>query len=82
MLKDEIADRRRHLPSNSLRRKLGMGPTELGKLIGVHANTVLGWERGTSFPKPANLVKLAVTFGCTIDELLAGELKLEREKKQ
>jgi len=39
----------------SLRKKLGLSATDMGKLIGVSGPTVYNWEAGKSRPRPSQL---------------------------
>ena len=43
----------------SLRKKLGLSAAEMGKLVGVSAQTVYHWETGKSRPRAAQLAAIA-----------------------
>lgn len=43
---------------------------KIADLIGVHPNTVRGWEREEFEPTGKNLVQLSALFGCSPDYLL------------
>lgn len=43
---------------------------QVADLVGVHPNTVRGWERGEYEPTGKNLVQLSTLFGCTAEYLL------------
>lgn len=54
----------------SERLKAGMSVQQLADVIGVHPNTVRGWERGDYEPTGKNLVQLNTLFGCSPEYLL------------
>lgn len=43
---------------------------KLADVIGVHPNTIRGWERDEYEPTGKNLVQLSSLFGCSPDYLL------------
>jgi len=43
----------------TLRQKLGVSAADMGKLIGVSAQTVYNWERGESKPRAQQLTRIA-----------------------
>lgn len=45
------------------RRRLGLSAAQLGKLVGVSANTVYSWEKGASRPRSAQLAAFAAVRG-------------------
>ena len=49
-------------PIARYRTGLGWSQTELAQRVGVHPNTVLGWEKGAR-PRPKQIAKLAELFG-------------------
>ena len=57
------------------RRLRGAIPTqrEVAKRLGVKESAVSTWERGISKPRADKLPALAKLYGCTIEELLAGD---------
>jgi len=46
-----------------LRRKQGFSQIEIARLLDVHVNTFILWERGVSKPAPENLKRLKKVFG-------------------
>lgn len=53
----------------SERTKLGLSQEQLGNLLGVSRDIVSKWELGVTNPKADTVMKLAETFGCSIDYL-------------
>jgi len=43
----------------SLRKKLGLSAAEMGKLVGVSAQSVYHWETGKSRPRASQLASIA-----------------------
>lgn len=43
---------------------------QLADVIGVHPNTVAGWEKGRFEPSGKNLVQLTALFDCSAEYLL------------
>lgn len=54
------------------RRTLGFSQAELGEKLGVTAQAVSKWERGTALPDLEVLLELSHLYGCTVNELLEG----------
>ncbi len=52
------------------REKAGLSISEVADVIGVHPNTVKGWEKGEFEPTSRNIVQLATMYGCSADYLL------------
>lgn len=52
------------------RERAGISIEKLADVIGVHPNTVRGWERGNYEPTGKNLVQLTSLFGCDAEYLL------------
>ncbi|WP_124061662.1 helix-turn-helix domain-containing protein [Gordonibacter sp. Marseille-P4307] len=50
--------------------KSGLSTEKVADLLGVHANSVRGWENGSYEPSGRNLVQLSTLFGCSPDYLL------------
>lgn len=50
--------------------RIGLSVEKLADVIGVHPNTVRGWESGSFEPTGRNLVQLATLFGCGAEYLL------------
>lgn len=53
-----------------LQEEKGESNYRLAKEIGVHQTTVANWKNKVCFPHPKQLEKVAMHFGCTVDELL------------
>ncbi len=53
-----------------LRTKKNLSQEELGKLIGVTKSTISSYENYCKFPSLDKLVKLAITFNVSTDQLL------------
>lgn len=47
----------------------GLNQTEVANYIGVHRQTVYGWEMGEKCPSRKNMIKLAQLFDTRVDEL-------------
>nr|DAE55119.1 MAG TPA: helix-turn-helix protein [Caudoviricetes sp.] len=52
------------------RERLGISVEKLADVMGVHPNTVRGWEHDEFEPTGRNLVQLSSIFGCDADYLL------------
>ena len=52
------------------REREGISVDKLADTIGVHPNTIRGWERGDYEPTGKNLVQLTSLFGCSAEYLL------------
>ncbi len=48
----------------------GLTADEAAKKLGVHVNSLLRWENGTSEPMGQNLIDLAKLYNCTPEYLL------------
>ena len=57
-----------------LRQQRNMTQEQLAMLLGVSRQSVAKWESGQSTPEVDKLVKMAGLFGCTLDELVSGDL--------
>lgn len=58
---------------NAIRKKRiekGITQDELARFLAVTRTAVTKWESGVSVPRGMVLVKLAMYFECTVDELL------------
>lgn len=64
----------------NLRRSQGMTQQQLADRIGVTNRAVSKWETGQGLPDIAVLPELARALGCTVDELLAGEVMEKQEE--
>jgi transcriptional regulator with XRE-family HTH domain len=49
---------------------VGLSVEKVADVIGVHPNTIRGWERGDYEPNGRNLVQLSTLFGCTPEYLV------------
>lgn len=60
------------MPNNIRRERVesGISVDAAAAVLGVHPNTVRGWERGDFEPTGKNLVQLSALFGCGADYLL------------
>jgi transcriptional regulator with XRE-family HTH domain len=54
-----------------LRSERGLTQEALGNIVGTSQDTISDWERGKSFPRVLQLVKLVEYFNVTIDYLLS-----------
>ena len=61
------------------RRSRNLSQKELATRVGVSRSTVAMWEMGESNPRASLLPKIADVLGCTIDELLRGGERKEKE---
>lgn len=52
------------------RTKVGLSQRAVAKELGITDAAVCLWETGKTLPRAALLPKLAVLYGCTVDELL------------
>ena len=57
-----------------LRRASGMTQERLAEVLGVSRQSVTKWESGRSTPEMDKLIKMCGLFGCTLDELVTGEV--------
>lgn len=48
---------------------------EVAAILGVRASAVSKWECGLTKPRADKLPRIAELYGCTIEELLADEVK-------
>ena len=65
----------------ALRKRSGMTRQQLGEICGVAPSTIVNYERGTRIPYADTALKMAQTFGMTVEELLGVENpETEREK--
>lgn len=53
-----------------IREKEGMSQKELASAMGVSAATICMWENNVNFPRVKQLIKMALLFGCTLDDLI------------
>lgn len=64
-----------------LLQKYGVSAYKVAKETGVTQSTLSDWKRGRSTPKSENMKKLADYFGVSIDYLMTGKEKGEKEPK-
>lgn len=64
-----------------LLQKYGVSAYKVAKETGVTQSTLSDWKRGRSTPKSENMKKLADYFGVSIDYLMTGKEKCEKEPK-
>lgn len=57
----------------SARLAAGLSVKQVAEAMGVNRVTVYFWEVGTCAPTVKRLIELAKLYGCTVDELLAGD---------
>jgi transcriptional regulator with XRE-family HTH domain len=62
-----------------LRRDQGLTQEMLAQRMGVSPQAVSKWERGLAFPNPVWLDDLADVLGTSIDSLLTGKDKKEKD---
>lgn len=55
------------------RKAAGLTTEELGRRVGVSAQAVGAWERGTALPSADRLPEIARALGCRIDDLYEDE---------
>lgn len=55
-----------------MRKKAGLTAREVANAVGVSFQNVYNWEAGSYLPRAGQLSELARLYGCTVDELLAG----------
>lgn len=67
---------------NALRKEKGWTQTELADKLGVTNQAISKWETGDSFPDTALLIPLSELLGVTVDSLLKGKYKTERQPLQ
>lgn len=57
------------------RKRAGLTAIEAANAIGVSAQNVYNWEAGSYYPSKDRLLSIAELYGCSVDELLRGEVK-------
>ena len=58
------------------REQLGLSQKRLAERLGVARTMVCRWEHGYCLPNILNCWDLADLFGCTIDEIVGWEVKI------
>lgn len=64
-----------------LRAEAGLSRDELGKKCGVVGRTIINYENGTRIPYADTAVKMAETFGITVEELLGTHSSAEEQAR-
>lgn len=64
------------------RKKKRMSQQKLGEIMGVSRQSVIKWEKSTSFPEIEKIIKLSEIFGVTIDYLLKDDCNLKEKRKK
>lgn len=59
------------------RKRAGLTTQAVGAALGINPSTVTKWETDGTLPRQRTLLRVSKLYGCTIDELLAGDLRLE-----
>ena len=62
-----------------LRKIKGVTQDELACAVGVSRQAVYKWESGQSYPDVEKLLKIARTFGVTVDDMLNDEMDVDRQ---
>lgn len=57
------------------RRKAGLTAKDVALALGVTFQNVYNWESGSYLPPTKRLPELAKLYGCTVDDLLAGQVE-------
>ena len=65
---------------STLRRQRGMTQKELADQLHVSDRTVSKWERGAGLPDPSLMIQLSDLLGITVNELLTGERREDRDR--
>ncbi len=66
----------------AFRKKHHLSQEELAEKIGVSRQAVSKWERAEASPDTDNLILLAKVYGVTLDELLMGTEKADRDNSE
>ena len=67
-----------HSKMIKLRKIKGLTQESFASEIGVSRQSVYKWESGQSYPDVEKLLKIARTFGVTVDDMLNDELDVDR----
>lgn len=68
-----------HSKMIKLRKCKGMTQEIFAAAIGVSRQSVYKWESGQSYPEVEKLLKIARTFGVTVDDMLNDEMDVDRK---
>lgn len=52
-----------------LRNEAGLTQGQLAEKVGLSLNTILNYEKGRRDPRKGDMEKLALFFGCSLDDL-------------
>lgn len=63
------------------RETIGMKVNQLAQQIGASRNTITNYEAGKTVPGAADLIKIARSLGCTLNELVGGEDQAEQNPR-
>ena len=66
----------------NLREEKHLTQEQLGKEIFIGREGISKWERGVSIPSTEMLVKLSEFYNISVNEILCGERKNEKNKKK
>lgn len=68
-----------HSKMIKLRKIKGLTQESFAAEIGVSRQSVYKWESGQSYPDVEKLLKIAHTFGVTVDDMLNDEMDVDRQ---
>ena len=68
-----------HSKMIKLRKIKGLTQDSFASEIGVSRQSVYKWESGQSYPDVEKLLKIARTFGVTVDDMLNDEMDVDRQ---
>ena len=68
-----------HSKMIKLRKIKGLTQESFATEIGVSRQSVYKWESGQSYPDVEKLLKIARTFGVTVDDMLNDEMDVDRQ---
>ena len=68
-----------HSKMIKLRKIKGMTQENFATEVGVSRQSVYKWESGQSYPDVEKLLKIARTFGVTVDDMLNDEMDVDRQ---
>ena len=68
-----------HSKMIKLRKFKGLTQESFASEIGVSRQSVYKWESGQSYPDVEKLLKIARTFGVTVDDMLNDEMDVDRQ---
>ena len=68
-----------HSKMIKLRKIKGLTQESFASEVGVSRQSVYKWESGQSYPDVEKLLKIARTFGVTVDDMLNDEMDVDRQ---